>query len=186
MPFIHQSVSQQCAVDNRNAPTISATAPNTQAMYDYAKAHLNDNPMPVDFGTTQLPGIGVDEKSAASAAAGLALYEEAGASTDNDLANKLIKFGNNLLAYREQAKAVQPAFDSQLPTFELMTPTVNLRMKTVTWSFNDYCKTNGIDILSKNWGLFDDRWVPIVAAFQLGYDNYPASIWPMPPSDPAQ
>jgi len=163
------------------ASVVGASTEDCKTMYDYAMAHLDDSPLPVDF-DSQLSGS-MDSMTAACGVAGLALYEAAAAESDNNKANSYIKFGNNLLAFREQAFAVQPAFNMELAIFEMMTPTVNLKMRgDNVWTYYGYA---GDDVINHNWGLFEDRWHPILDAFRVGYESYPGSIWPMPSSDPA-
>jgi hypothetical protein len=162
---------------------MGTTAEYAHTAYDFAIEHLDDSPIPTDFSVMSIGGD--DESSAACAVAGLALYEAASREVDDAKANKYILFGNNLLAYREQYYAVQPAFNMELPTFELMTPTVNLKMRgDVIWTFNDYMTETRDDLLNYNWGRFNDRWTPILDAFRLGYASYPGSIWPLPHPDP--
>lgn len=148
------------------------------------------SPLPFHFGG-MFPGI----HSNNFVAAAFALYEQAGDTPFSDLRKKnlLVKFANNLLAYREQHDAAQPAFTpghiksgetSREEVMGILTATVALVFRGSTWTFYDYCKAKGADITLKNWGNFQHRWAPIIAAFDAAYTRNPGDLWPMPNPDP--
>ena len=167
-------------------------------VYNFAMQHLNDRPQPTDF-EQRFPPSSFDSRNLVVAA--FALYEKAGQTSDAAAKNQLIAFGNNLLAYREQHDAVQPAFTPGrvLPgevdrpkLFRAITPTVALPLRSGTWTFDgyapDHLPARDLNPLTPrsteyNWGEFSDRWTPILNAFEEGY-SHRRDIWPMPDADP--
>ena len=118
-----------------------------------------------------------------------------------------IKGGNNLMAYCEQAEAVAPAFrpdasggahtkksvgDGRTPgvlpgevnretLMELLTPFVKIGINGRSWTLDDFGKSHSTTwTLSKNWGKFSDRYIPILhGAFETAYRYHPRSLWPL-------
>lgn len=71
--------------------------------------------------------------------AAFALWEEAGKTTDTDVKNNLISWGNNLLAFREQHDAVRPSFSGKYyKIFAAMTPFFVLEDGTGQWTLESY------------------------------------------------
>jgi hypothetical protein len=173
-------------------------AKQAREVYDFAISHLNDVPQPTDFDRL-FPAPRYDAKNVLVAA--FAMYEQAGQTPDAGEKNKLISFANNLLAFREQRDAVQRAFTPGrvLPgevdrdkLFQALTPTVELDLPSGGWTFNTYANRHlpardrnpfTPRVTEYNWSRFEDRWVPILDAFEAGY-RAPSRLWPMPDPDP--
>ncbi len=175
-----------------NRPDLAKTA------YDYALQHLRDTSPPLDFEQV-FPGILGDARPLVVAA--FALYEQAGQTTDIAEKNLYVAFANNFVIYREQKEALQPAFTppavlpgevDRLKLLAIITPGIEVVLRLETWTFAEYAErylpARGLDLLQSrateyNWGLFADRWVPIIDSFGPCYRN-PRAMWPAPNPDP--
>ncbi len=111
--------------------------------------------------------------------------------------NKLVRFANNFMAYREQHDSVQPAFTppsrpvgeiSRSQLMFVMTPLTQLPLgRGSMWRFNEFARgqphQDNKPYTPKetewNWALFRHRWPAILDAFQQGYRN-PRALWDFP------
>jgi hypothetical protein len=166
--------------------------------FDFALEHRNDSPLPCDFGPI-FPAMRGDSSPLIVAA--FALYELAGQTTEIEAKNRLVAIGNNYLAYREQFDAAQPAFTpgrilegevDRLKLLAILTPGIDLAMRSGIWRFWEFAdlhlpRRSADPLLSiatqYNWGLFEDRMIPIIDSFRLCYSN-PAAMFPPPNPDP--
>jgi hypothetical protein len=169
-----------------------------QAAYRFALQHLDETPLPVEFGDA-MPDLRVDARPLV--VAGLALYELAGRTTDLAAKNRCVAFANNFLIYREQQQALQPAFTpgrlipgevDRLKLLAIITPGIEVVLRHETWTFAAYAERHlparsHDPLLSRstqyNWGVFEDRWLPITDTFGPCYRN-PRAMWPVPNPDP--
>jgi hypothetical protein len=105
--------------------------------------------------------------------------------------------------YREQHEAVQPAFSpgqvmpgevDRLKLLAVITPTIQVVLRRETWMFWQYADIHlpardpdplYSRVTQYNWGVFGDRWAPVVDTFGPCYRN-PAAMWPPPNPDPNQ
>jgi len=182
LPIGKEAIFEKFAVYFGRAPV------DVRACYNFAMMNLDPQPTNLE---TALKSYSSNDMMVAA----IALYEEAAhvADTDTVKADRMIKFANMYMAFREQHDAAQPAFDGggtkqqgeveRLELFQLMTPTIKLQMQSsLKWTHFEYCTRKGFDIMTKNWGIFADRWDPILDAFEAVY-KAKSGIWPMPPSD---
>jgi hypothetical protein len=193
-PPAPEDVLSHYAAENGGNPA------EARAAYDYALGAIAQGGPPASDFETRFPSPPSDSRNLATA--GFALYELAGRTGDPERKNAIIAAANNLLAYREQHDAVQPAFTpgrtlpgevDRAKLFDLLTPTVDLPMRGGTWRFADYAASepprswNPLTprATQYNWATFDDRWPAILDAFQGAYGD-PGSVWPMPGPDPAE
>ena len=169
-----------------NRPDLAKTA------YDYALQHLRDTSPPLDFELV-FPAMIGDARPLVVAA--FALYEQAGQTTDIAGKNLRVAFANNFVIYREQKEALQPAFTpgavlpgevDRLKLLAIITPGIEVVLRLETWTFAEYAERHlparGLHLLQSrateyNWGLFEDRWVPIIDSFGPCYRN-PRAMWP--------
>lgn len=139
------------------------------------------------------------EVSTALVVAGLACLDEA--AVDPARRDLWIRAGNNLLAWREQRVAVQPAFTppAVLPgevdraqLFAALTPTVRLPVGGRVWALSEYAPWNlpardrnplTPRVTEVSWAAFEDRWPCILDAFEAAYRR-PRGVWPLPGADP--
>lgn len=156
------------------------------------------DPLPVDFGA-EFPEIAGDKRAMFPAA--FALYEQAGRTSDGRVRDRLVMYGNQLLAWREQHDVAVSAFDappaadevSRHELWRLMTPLVDLKTRTGVWRYVDYLSSRedhelfghllSPTVAKKNWADFDTRWPAILNSFDTAYANAPA-LWPMPNPNP--
>jgi hypothetical protein len=170
----------------------------SRAAYDFALQHLQDDPLPIHFDQlfSDLP-----DDALPLVVAAFALYEQAGQTQDLTTKNRYVAFANNLVIYREQHDAVQPAFSpgqtlagevDRLKLLAIITPTIEVVLRLETWRFWEYAesglparKSNLLRsrVTQYNWGVFEDRWAPVVATFGPCYRN-PRAMWPPPNPDP--
>lgn len=137
-------------------------------------------------------------RSTALIVAGLACLDEA--AVDLGRQGGWIAAGNNLLAWREQHHAVQPAFTpptvhpgevDRAALFAVLTPTVRLPIGARAWLLTAYAPSlpardlNPLTprVTEYSWAAFEDRWPCILDAFALAYRD-PAAVWPLPAPDP--
>jgi len=116
--------------------------------------------------------------------AGLALYERARVELDAERASELVRAANSLLAFREQRDLLQPEFDEdrdELPgdddgrrVFSILTPLLRVHFGTTIWNY-----AGGRFPTVGNWGVFEDRWPAIMAAFDAVY-RAPEHVWVLP------
>jgi len=134
--------------------------------------------------------------------AGFAMYENAYTINPQARRNDYLNNANMLVAWREQHDAVQPAFTpsggvlsgevDRVKLMKIMTPTVWLKFRgNNAWKFtNDYLTSaspvKGKAVGSYNWGLFFDRWAPILHSFTSAYRLGRGAMWPMPSPDPTK
>lgn len=185
-------------VFNEFAPAISLQPDGPAQIYQVALQHLSEDPLPIHF--DRLFSIG-DSRSMIVAA--FALYEQARLSPDSATKNRYIAFANNLVIYREQHDAVQPAFTpgqilpgevDRLKLLAIITPTIEVIVRAGAWRFWEYAETKLPartlnPLVSRatqyNWGVFEDRWAPVIDSFTPCYRN-PQAMWPPPNPDPGQ
>jgi len=171
-----------------------------QAAFDFAMQHLQDVAPPLNFGEV-FPGLAGDARPLVVAA--FALYEQAGQAADLAARNRYIALANNFVIYREQHEAVQPAFTpggtlpgevDRLKLLAVITPTIQVVLRRETWMFWKYAEIHlparELNPLHSratqyNWGVFADRWTPVVASFDPCYRD-PHAMWPPPNPDPNQ
>ncbi|MEZ4299353.1 MAG: hypothetical protein R3B70_30665 [Polyangiaceae bacterium] len=176
----------------------SARPEIARAAYDFALAHVTDSPRPIDF-DKRFPELGDD--SLPLVVAGLALYELAGRTAELARRNPIISFANNDLIYREQHDAVQPAFTpgstlpgevDRLSLMQVITPGLEVALRLETWKLWEYAdrnpalRTAGLltsRVSEYNWGVWSERWAPVIDTFGPCYRN-PAAMWPPPSPDP--
>ena len=169
-----------------------------EAAYRFALQHLGDSPLPIDF-EELFPDLRGDARPLVVAA--FALYEAAGRSEDLALKDCLVAFANNLVIYREQHEAVQPAFTpgsvlpgevDRLKLLAIITPAIEVTLRLETWRFCEYAELHlprrdnnplASRVTEYNWGLFADRWAPVVDTYGPCYRN-PRAMWPPPNPDP--
>jgi hypothetical protein len=181
-----------------SAPPDPAQA--SELFNDARRACEGNDPLPGDLETLYPPSR-YDANQ--MMVAGFALYEQAGATADPRVRNRLIAFANNYLAYKEQHDAAQPAFTPgrilpgetpREPVWQLLTPLVDIEARYGTWSFHGYADAhlpprdhNPLTprVTEYNWGTFRDRWFAILDAFDDTY-AHPAAMWPQPNPDPAR
>jgi hypothetical protein len=172
----------------------------TKAAYDFALQHLQDDPLPIHFDQL-FPGLLGDARPLVVAA--FALYEQAGQTSELVAKNRYIAFANNFVIYREQHDAVQPAFSpgqtlpgevDRLKLLAIITPTIEVALRLETWMFWEYVEKylparELNPLVSRatqyNWGVFEDRWAPVVDTFGPCYRN-PRAMWPPPNADANQ
>jgi len=180
-----------------NLPDLSRPEP-AKAAYDFALQHLGDTPLPVDFAKL-FPAFSGDARPLVVAA--FALWEQAGLTSDTAAKNRCVAFANNFVIYREQRGALQPAFTpgrilpgevDRLKLLAIITPAIEVALRLETWTFWQYAEkylpARGLNPLRSrateyNWGLFEDRWAPVVDTFGPCYRN-PRAMWPPPNPDP--
>jgi hypothetical protein len=168
--------------------------------YDFALQHLQDDPLPTRFDQLFL-GSPSDARSLVVAA--FALYEQAGQMPEVAIKNRYVAFANNFVIYREQHDAVQPAFTpgrtlaaevDRLNLLAIITPTIEVVLRLETWRFWEYAESQLPSreanpflshVTQYNWGVFDDRWVPVIDSFGPCYRN-PQAMWPPPNPDASQ
>lgn len=154
--------------------------------------------LPVDFGA-EFPEIAGDNRAMFPAA--FALYEQAGRTPDARVRDRLVMYGNQLLAWREQHDVAVSAFDapaapgevSRHEIWRLMTPLVDLKTRAGVWRYVDYLSSREEQgtfdhlltpaVAKKNWADFNDRWPAILNSFDAAYANASA-LWPMPNPNP--
>jgi len=171
-----------------------------KAAYDFARQHLGDTLLPVDFANS-LPALSGDARPLVVAA--FALWEQAGLATDAAARNRSIAFANNFVIYREQHEALQPAFTpgrtlpgevDRLELLAIITPAIEVALRLETWTFWQYAEKHlpardrhplQPRATQYNWGLFEDRWLPVVDTFGPCY-RHPRAMWPPPDPDPNQ
>jgi hypothetical protein len=171
-----------------------------KAAYNFALQHLQDAPLPTDF--DQLFPELLDDAVPLVVAA-FALYEQAGQTPDMATKKRYIAFANNFVIYREQHEAVQPAFSpvqilpgevDRLQLLAMITPTIEVVLRLETWRFWEYAEkylpareVNPLRSVATqyNWGVFEDRWLPVIDTFGPCYRN-PRAMWPPPNPDPNQ
>jgi hypothetical protein len=161
-----------------------------QAAYDFAIGHLEDDPLPNRFDQL-FPDLIGDARPLVVAA--FALYERAGETPDTAAKNRCVAFANNFALYREQHEAIQPAFTpgrvlpgevDRLKLLAIITPGIEVALRLETWRFWEFADRHLQALATKyNWGLFEDRWAPVVDTFALCYRN-PRAMWPAPNPDP--
>jgi hypothetical protein len=155
-------------------------------VYAYALAHHLDAPPPTDFRRFSGPGAGNDVVRA-----GFALYELAGRTEDPARKNALVAFANNLIAWREQFEAVQPAFEgaragelSRQQVISAITPVVQVDVGGMLWTLDGFARAAGdrdgkrhtAPASEYDWSRFDDRWPAILDAFRLTYTRPEAAF----------
>jgi len=191
-------VLKQFAVGGVASP--DRASDQAKAAYDFALGHLEDSPMPTAFDQL-FPDLSGDARPLV--VAGFALYEEAGQTADLASKNRLVAFANNFVLYREQRDALQPAFTpgsvlpgevDRLKLLAIITPAIEVTLRLETWRFYDYAERylpardfNPLTsrVAEYNWGLFEDRWAPVIDTFGPSYRN-PGAMWPPPNPDPNQ
>ena len=187
-------VLEEFSQPNRSQPGLAKTA------YDFALQHLQDTPLPIHFDRL-FPGLAGDSRPLVVAA--FALYEQAGQKTDIAAKNLYTAFANNFVIYREQPEAVQPAFSpgstlpgevDRLKLLAIITPTIQVALRLEIWMFWQYADSRlparDLNPLHSratqyNWGVFEDRWAPVIDTFGPCYRN-PRAMWPPPNPDPNQ
>jgi hypothetical protein len=187
-------VLQEFAPSNFSRPDL------THAAYDFALQHLQDNPLPIHFDQS-FPGMLSDARPLVVAA--FALYEQAGQTSELVAKNRYIAFANNYVIYREQHDAVQPAFSpgqilpdevDRTKLLAIITPTIEVVLRLETWKFWEYAEKylparelNPLvsRVTQYNWGVFEDRWAPVVDTFGPCY-RHPRAMWPPPNADASQ
>jgi hypothetical protein len=183
---------------NEFAPAISLPPNRPTQIYQLALQHSSDNPLPIQFDRLFSTG---DSREMIVAA--FALYEQARLTSDPATRNRYIAFANNLVIYREQHDAVQPAFTpaqvlpgevDRLKLLAIITPTIEVIVRGGGWRFWQYAETklparNPNPLLAHatqyNWAVFEDRWAPVIDSFAPCYSN-PQAMWPPPNPDPGQ
>jgi len=133
-------------------------------------------------------------------ATGMALYQRASAEKEPQLRDRLIAHAGNLLAYHEQYTVAVPAFlpDQIKPgetdrqaVMQVLTPQVDVKTRNWRWDYSQFDQEDLDDswwtppCTERNWGIFADRWPPILNYFELCFQS-PQSLWPMPNPNPAQ
>ena len=189
-----EQVLNDFSLSNHSRPDLA------KAAYDFALQHLQDSPLPIHFDQL-FPGLLGDARPLVVAA--FALYEQAGRTADVAEKNRYIAFANNVVIYREQHEAVQPAFSpgqtlpgevDRLKLLAIITPTIQVVLRLETWMFWEYAErylpARDLNPLHSratqyNWGVFEDRWAPVVDTFGPCYLN-PRAMWPPPNPDPNQ
>ncbi len=169
-----------------------------KAAYDFAILHVRDTPLPIDFDKL-LPDLTHDARPLLIAA--FALYELAGTTQDPAAKNRYVAFANNFVIFREQHQAVQRAFTpgtvlpgevERLKLLAIITPAIQVALRAETWMFWQYADkhlpSRGFDLLRSrateyNWGVFADRWAPVIDTYGPCYRN-PRVMWPVPNPDP--
>jgi len=163
-------------------------ATEVRKVFDFAVAHAKDHPQPTQFDRIFPGGSGVSFM-----VAGFALYEAARTAPDAATREGLTRFGNNLMAYREQHDAVQSAFTPPAPVpgevdrgalMEALTPPLQFKFGQVTWKFSEWSREQRSrdrnpltpKLSGYNWAQFQDRWPPILSSFEVGY-SHPADLW---------
>jgi hypothetical protein len=187
-------VLNEFSLANRSRPDLA------KAAYEFALQHLKDMPLPIHFDQL-FPRLAGDGRPLV--VAGFALYEKAGRTADLAAKNRHVAFANNYVIYREQHEAIQPAFSpgrvmpgeaDRLKLLAIITPTIQVVLRLETWMFWQYADLHlaarDPDPLHSratqyNWGVFEDRWAPVVDTFGPCYRN-PAAMWPPPNPDPNQ
>jgi len=183
---------------NEFSSSIDCQADLATAAYDFALQHLQDVPPPIHFDLL-FPDLGGNARPLVVAA--FALYEKAAQASEVAAKNRYIAFANNLVIYREQHEAVQPAFSpgqvlpgevDRLKLLAIITPTIQVALRLETWMFWQYADqhlpSRGPNLLHShatqyNWGVFNDRWAPVIDTFGPCYRN-PRAMWPPPNPDP--
>jgi hypothetical protein len=186
-----EQVLQEFSLSRRARPDLAKNA------YEFALQHLQATPPPIHFDQL-FPG---DARPLVVAA--FALYEQAAQTADMAVKNRYIAFANNFVIYREQHEAVQSAFTpgrtltGEVDRFKLLaiiTPTIQVALRRETWMFWQYAESHlparDLNPLHSratqyNWGVFADRWAPVIDTFGPCYRNPPA-MWPPPNPDPNQ
>jgi hypothetical protein len=189
-----ERVLEEFSVSNRSQPD------RVKAAYEFALAHLEDSPLPIHFDQL-FPDLLGDARPLVVAA--FALYEQAGQTADVAAKNRHIAFANNFVIYREQHEAVQPAFSpgqimpgevDRLKLLAVITPAIQVALRLETWMFWQYADSHlparSLNPLHSratqyNWGVFEDRWAPVIDTFGPCYRN-PRAMWPPPSPDPNQ
>ena len=172
----------------------------SKAGYEFALQHWQDAPLPIHF-EQLFPDLRDDAIPLVITA--FALYERAGQTPDLAAKNRYIAFANNFVIYREQHEAVQPAFSpgrtlpgevDRLALLAIITPAIEVVLRLETWRFWEYAERHlPVRTLNPlrsraaqyNWGVFEDRWPPVVDTFGPCYRN-PRAMWPPPNPDPNQ
>jgi hypothetical protein len=172
-----------------------STPDQARRVYDFAMREISQGREPINFDRLFPGANGLNNMSVAA----YALYETAGQRPRQDSVNrdKLVRFANNLMAYREQHDAVQPAFTpprcvmNEVNRSELMyamTPLTQLPLGGgATWRYTEFAdkqrdrdgNPNTPQETERNWARFEDRWPAILSAFAQGYRN-PRALWQFP------
>ncbi len=180
-------LTPDAVVDKLHLPESSAAT--SRAVFAWAREAAKDGPPPADLGDVAAPHLGNDRVRAA-----FALYVLAGQTEDDTYRNDLIRFGNNLIAWREQAEAVQRAFTATKPgelersdVVAAITPVVQVPVGRELWTFFDFASRRGdrdgnpltAPAGEVNWARFEDRWPAILDSFDFAYAR-PAETWRFP------
>ncbi len=168
-------------------PESSATS--SLAIYTWAREAARTRGPPEDLGDLTAPHLGNDRVRAA-----FALYVLAGRTDDPTYKANLVRFANNLVAWREQAEAVQGAFVDTAPgeldrsaVVSAITPVVQVPIGRDLWTFFDFASRlgdrDGNPLTSPageyNWSRFDQRWPAILDSFDYAYAR-PTEVWRFP------
>ncbi|MEQ8277904.1 MAG: hypothetical protein RMA76_21740 [Deltaproteobacteria bacterium] len=166
-----------------------SSAATSRAVFAWARDAAKHGPPPADLGDVAAPHLGNDRVRAA-----FALYVLAGQTEDDTYRNDLVRFGNNLIAWREQAEAVQRAFTATKPgeldrsaVVAAITPVVQVPVGRDLWTFFDFASRRGdrdgnpltAPAGEVNWAKFEDRWPAILDSFDFAYAR-PAETWRFP------
>jgi hypothetical protein len=82
----------------------------------------------------------------------------------------------------------------RLELLAIITPTIEVVLRLEAWKFWEYAESHlpvrDLNPLRSratqyNWGVFEDRWLPVIDTFGPCYRN-PRAMWPPPNPDPNQ
>lgn len=159
---------------------------SARKLYEWAVANATSIRPTADVRPRINPKTGND-----AVRAGFALYELAQRTPDLRKKNALISMANNLIAWREQAQSVQPAFVEtargemdRRTLMKAVTPLIQVVIGQQTWTFSDFAARQGDrdgNLLTGaaseyNWADFEQRWPAILDSFQFSY-AFPDDVW---------
>jgi hypothetical protein len=147
-----------------------STEAESRRMYDYAVAHTGDQRLPMSFELLAPPGTGQN-----LLVASFALYLAARREGSTPRKSALVKMANAFLAFREQRDLLQPVFNGEvegIEIFQALTPALSVHFGSLVWNYSGFRSTPTLG----NWGVFQDRWPAIMAAFETLYAD-PTRAW---------
>lgn len=159
---------------------------SARKLYQWAVANATSIRSPADVRSQVQTKSGND-----AVRAGFAMYELAQRTADPRKKNALVSMANNLIAWREQAQSVQPAFVAnkkgemdRRSVLKAVTPLIQVVIGQQTWTFSDFALRRGdmdgnpltSPASETNWSNFDERWPAILDSFQFSY-AFPDDVW---------